>query len=376
MHVAGETVSGSPTAALAKEGVSIWLDDLARERTLSGGLQRLVAERNVVGITTNPTIFAAALSTGDAYDAQMSQLAAARASAIEAIFEITTDDVAAACDVLRPVFDSTDGLDGWVSIEVSPNAAHDAASMVDEAKRLKAKIDRPNVYIKIPATVEGLEAIATATALGLSINVTLIFSLVRYRDVVGAYFTGLERARAAGIDLRSIHSVASVFVSRVDTEFDKRLIAVGTDAARALAGRAGIANARLAYDTFQHEFETDRARGLRADGANVQRPLWASTGVKGTSMPDTAYVVDLVAPGVVNTMPEKTLEAVFDHGRIRGNTIAGTARSAQGVLEAIAALGISYDEACDALEREGVDKFVDSWTRLSGTVHAALGVAR
>ncbi|TFB94972.1 transaldolase [Cryobacterium sp. HLT2-28] len=376
MNATRDTPSSSPTDALSKEGVSIWLDDLSRERILSGGLRMLIAERHVVGITTNPSIFAAALSTGDAYDAQISHLAAAGTTLAEAVCELTTDDVAAACDILRPILDSTDGIDGWVSIEVSPNVAHDAAGTVDEAKKLRTKIDRPNVYIKIPATVEGLEAITTATALGISVNVTLIFSLVRYREVIFAYLSGLESARAAGIDLRSIHSVASFFVSRVDTEFDKLLTAIGTDAAQTVKGKSGIANARLAYQIFQHEFETDRARELLADGAHVQRPLWASTGVKDPSLPDTTYVVDLVAPGIVNTMPEKTLAAVFDHGNIRGNSIAGTYRSAQAVMDAITALGISYDDATATLEREGVDKFIASWRQLSDTVDAALRAAR
>ncbi|QNE34144.1 transaldolase [Leifsonia shinshuensis] len=366
----------SPTAALSAAGVSIWLDDLSRERIATGGLQKLIAERNVVGVTTNPTIFAAALSKGEAYDAQVKELAAAGTSVEDAIFEITTDDVADASDIFHEVFEASNGVDGRVSIEVEPGLAHDAHGTIEQAKKLAAKVDKPNVLIKIPATVEGLEAITETIAAGISVNVTLIFSLERYRQVIDAYLTGLEKAKAAGIDLAGIQSVASFFVSRVDTEVDKRLTAIGTDEALALKSKAGIANARLAYELYEQEFATDRAKALVAAGANEQRPLWASTGVKDPSLPDTLYVTELVAPNTVNTMPEKTLEATFDHGEIAGDTVTGNYADAKGVLDALAGLGVDYDDVTATLEREGVDKFNVSWAELVETVTNALEAAK
>ena len=365
----------SPTAALSATGVSIWLDDLSRERINSGGLQKLIVERNVVGITTNPTIFASALAKGEAYDAQVAELAAQHANVTDAVFEITTADVGDACDIFRSVYDATDGFDGRVSIEVEPNLAHDAAGTFEEAKRLWGKVDRPNVMIKIPATVEGLEAIAKTIGEGISVNVTLIFSLERYRDVINAYLTGLEKARSAGHDLASIHSVASFFVSRVDTEIDKRLDTIGTSEATALKSKAGVANAQLAYQAFEQAFDSERARGLLAAGAHKQRPLWASTGVKDPTLPDTLYVTELAVADVVNTMPEKTLEATFDHADIAGDAVTGSYEEANRVLDAIAALGISYDEVTELLEREGVEKFQVSWNELLDTVTAALTAA-
>jgi transaldolase len=364
------------TAALSALGVSIWLDDLSRERIDSGGLAALIAGRNVVGVTTNPTIFAGALAKGDAYDAQVAELAAAGKSASEAVFEITTDDVAAASDVFRTVYDATDGQDGRVSIEVEPGLAHDAAGTVAQAKQLWAKVDRPNAMIKIPATIEGLEAITEAIAVGISVNVTLIFSLERHREVINAYLSGLEKARAAGIDLSTIRSVASFFVSRVDTEIDKRLDALGTDDAKALKSKAGIANARLAYQVYEQAFDSERAKTLIAAGAHKQRPLWASTGVKDPSLPDTLYVTELAVAETVNTMPEKTLEATFDHGDITGDHVTGAYDSANATLDALDALGISYDEVTALLEKEGVDKFVVSWNELLDTVSAALQAAK
>ncbi|WP_295117721.1 transaldolase [uncultured Leifsonia sp.] len=370
------STTASPTAALSAAGVSIWLDDLSRERIASGGLQKLIADRNVVGVTTNPTIFAAALSKGEAYDAQVTQLAAAGTSVEDAIFEITTDDVADASDIFHEVYEATNGVDGRVSIEVEPGLAHDAAGTIEQAKKLAAKVDKPNVLIKIPATVEGLEAITETIAAGISVNVTLIFSLERYRQVIDAYLTGLEKAKAAGIDLAGIQSVASFFVSRVDTEVDKRLTAIGTDEALALKSKAGVANARLAYELYEQEFATDRAKALVAAGANEQRPLWASTGVKDPSLPDTLYVTELVAPNTVNTMPEKTLEATFDHGEITGDTVTGNYADAKGVLDALAGLGVDYDDVTATLEREGVDKFNVSWGELVETVSNALEAAK
>jgi transaldolase len=362
----------SPTARLAAEGVSIWLDDLSRDLITSGGLQKLIDTRNVVGVTSNPTIFATALSKGDAYDEQVRQLAAEGKDVHEAVFEITTTDVRNAADVFAPVFQASGGVDGRVSIEVEPSLAHDAEGTTAQAKQLWEKVGKPNAMIKIPATVEGLEAIAAATAAGISVNVTLIFSLERYRQVINAYLSGLEQAKSAGIDLSTIRSVASFFVSRVDTEIDKRLGAIGTDEAEALKGKAAVANARLAYQVFEQAFDSERAKVLLAAGANKQRPLWASTGVKDPSYPDTLYVTTLVAPDEVNTMPEKTLEATFDHGEITGNTIAGTYDESNEVLNKIAALGISYDDVTQTLEDEGVEKFDVSWAQLLDTVTAAL----
>ena len=362
----------TPTAALSTLGTSIWLDDLSRERINSGGLQKLIAERNVVGVTTNPTIFASALAKGEAYDAQVAELAAAGKTVTEAVFEITTTDVANASDIFRPVFDATGGQDGRVSIEVEPGFAHDAVATSAQAKQLWAKVDRPNAMIKIPATVEGLEAITETIGSGISVNVTLIFSLERHREVINAYLTGLEQAKAAGRDLSTIHSVASFFVSRVDTEINNRLDAVGTPAAIALKSKAGIANARLAYQVFEQAFDSERAKGLLAAGAHVQRPLWASTGVKDPSLPDTLYVTELAVAQVVNTMPEKTLEATFDHGVIDGDQVTGNYDHANTVLDSLDALGISYEEVTALLEKEGVEKFIVSWNELLDTVTAAL----
>jgi transaldolase len=370
------TESTSPLADLSAVGVSIWLDDLSRERIASGGLQKLISERNVVGVTTNPTIFASALAKGEAYDAQVAELAAAGKSVTEAVFEITTHDVATASDIFRPVYDASNGFDGRVSIEVEPGLAHDTAGTIAEAKTLWAKVDRPNVMIKIPATVEGLEAITEAIAAGISVNVTLIFSLERHRAVINAYLNGLEKAKAAGLDLSTIHSVASFFVSRVDTEIDKRLDAIGTAEATALKSKAGVANARLAYQVYEQAFDSERAKLLLASGANKQRPLWASTGVKSADLPDTLYVTELAVADVVNTMPEKTLEATFDHGVIEGDRVTGFYDDANAVLDALAALGISYDEVTALLEKEGVEKFIVSWGELLDTVTAALDAAK
>jgi transaldolase len=370
------TDTTSPLAELSAVGVSIWLDDLSRERILSGGLKGLIEDRHVVGVTTNPTIFATALAKGEAYDAQVAELAKAGKSVNEAVFEITTHDVAAASDIFRPVYDATNGLDGRVSIEVEPSLAHDTAGTIEQGKQLWAKVDRPNAMIKVPATIEGLEAITELTAAGVSVNVTLIFSLERHRQVINAYLSGLEKAKAAGIDLSTIRSVASFFVSRVDTEVDKRLEAIGTDDAKALKSKAGIANARLAYQVYEQEFSSERAKLLLEAGANKQRPLWASTGVKDPSLPDTLYVVALAVDDVVNTMPEKTMQATFDHGVIEGDKVTGSYDDANGVLDALAAQGISYDDVTALLEKEGVEKFVVSWNELLDTVAAALEAAQ
>lgn len=362
-------------ARLSAAGVSVWLDDLSRELIETGDLAALVTGRHVVGVTTNPTIFASALAKGDRYTDQVGRLAARSATVDEAVFEITTDDVRTGCDVLRPVYDRTDGLDGRVSIEVDPRLATDTAGTTEAARLLWATVDRPNAMIKIPATVQGLPAITTALSEGISVNVTLIFSLDRYRAVMNAYLEGLEQARDAGHDLSSIASVASFFVSRVDSEIDKRLAALGTDEAAALRGKAAVANARLAYQAYEEVFSTPRWQVLADAGARPQRPLWASTGVKDPAYPDTMYVTELVAPGTVNTMPGSTLEAVADHGEITGDTVRGHYDDAAQVLDRLAALGISYAEVTDQLEREGVDKFEKSWAELLGTVSDELARA-
>lgn len=368
----------TPTADLAAAGVSIWLDDLSRTRISSGNLAELIESRNVVGVTTNPTIFANAITdkNNTSYDAQVTELAASGATAEEAVFAATTQDVAAALDVFRPVWEKSGHVDGRVSIEVSPDLAHDTEGTVAQAKQLWAKVDRPNLLVKIPATKAGLPAITEAIASGISVNVTLIFSLERYAEVIDAYLTGLERAHSADFDLSSIHSVASFFVSRVDTETDKRLSAIGTDEAEALKSKAGLANARLAYELYEQKFAEKRAQDLIKLGANPQRPLWASTGVKDPALPDTLYVTELVAKDVVNTMPEKTLEATFDHGIVTGDTITGGYDEARAVFAGLADLGIDFTDVTQVLEDEGVAKFIDSWHDLLTQVAEGLEAQR
>ena len=363
------------TQKLSDAGVSIWLDDLSRERLTSGNLAELIKTHNVVGVTTNPTIFAGALSKGAAYAEQMRELAAAGASVEEAVFAATCDDVRAACDVFAPVYKASNGFDGRVSIEVDPRLARDAEGTAKMARELYERVGRENVMIKIPATQEGLRPIAETLAAGISVNVTLIFSLTRYREVINAYMLGLEQALENGKDLSTIHSVASFFVSRVDTEIDARLEAAGGDAVQ-LKGKAGLANARLAYEVFEEMFSSERWARLQAHGANVQRPLWASTGVKDPSLPDTLYVTGLVAPNTVNTMPEATLNAVADHGEITGNTIVPNYSESNKVLDAISAAGVSYPEVVEKLEVEGLSKFDVSWEELLQTVREALEQAK
>ncbi|MGH6656986.1 MAG: transaldolase [Actinocrinis sp.] len=362
----------APLDALTDAGVSIWLDDLSRQRLNGGGLARLVRERSVVGVTTNPTIFAKAITGSDAYDEQIRGLALRRVGVDAALRELTCTDVRAACDVLRPVFDASGGLDGRVSIEVDPRIAHETARTIAEAEALWWTVDRPNLFVKIPAARAGLEAISACLAQGISINVTLIFSLARYAQVIDAFFTGLEQARTQGRDLAAIASVASFFVSRVDTKVDARLDKLGTKRAAALRGRAAIANARLAYRDYERAFATGRWSALRDAGARPQRPLWASTGVKDPAYDDTRYVVDLVAPGVVNTMPEATLRAVAEHGRVPRDSIHGTYAQAQQVLDGLAELGVDYDEVVASLEQEGVAKFDASWEQLGRRLERTL----
>ena len=366
----------NPLAQLAANGVSIWLDDLSRTRIRSGALRDIITNRSVSGVTTNPTIFAGAIGKGEGYGDQIAQLAAEGKNATEAIFEITTQDVAEACDIFAGIYAATNGFDGRVSIEVEPGLANDTEGTIAQAKQLFAKVNRENVMIKIPATKPGLAAITAVIAAGISVNVTLIFSLQRYREVIAAYKAGIAQAKANGHDLTKIHSVASFFVSRVDLEIDKRLVAIGTPEALELKSQAALANARLAYEVFEQEFATSDWAELAAAAANVQRPLMASTGVKDPNLSDTLYVTELVAPQLVNTMPEKTMEAVYDHGVVPANSITNHYQEAKLVLDAVAKVGVSYDDVTNLLETEGVDKFIVSWNELVASVDAALAAAK
>ena len=356
-------------AELSTAGVAVWLDDLSRERLRSGNLAALIRDRHVVGVTTNPSIFEKALSHGAAYDGQLRDLALRGTDVGEAVRSLTTYDVRWACDVLRPAYDRSDTVDGRVSIEVDPRISDDTAKTVAEAKALWWLVDRPNLFIKIPATLAGLPAITAVLAEGLSVNVTLIFALDRYDAVMDAFLDGMEQAVANGHDVATMGSVASFFVSRVDTEIDKRL------GDSPLRGKAGIANAQLAYQRYERVFSADRWLALAAEGARPQRPLWASTGVKDPSYDDTMYVAQLVAPGTVNTMPEATLAAVADHGTIRGDSITPSYAGAQQILDDVAAAGIDYDEVVALLEVEGVQKFEQAWTSLIDSVTAQLAKA-
>ncbi|MDV3136357.1 transaldolase [Mycobacterium sp. 29Ha] len=352
-------------AALSAAGVSVWLDDLSRERLQTGNLQELIDTKSVVGVTTNPSIFQAALSKGEAYDGQVKELAERGADVDATIRTVTTDDVRNACDVLAKQYELSNGVDGRVSIEVDPRLAHDTDKTILQAIELWKIVDRPNLLIKIPATEAGIPAIASVLAEGISVNVTLIFSVERHRLVMDAYLQGLEKAKDAGHDISKIHSVASFFVSRVDTEIDKRLEKIGSDEALELRGKAGVANAHLAYAAYEEVFVGgSRFEALKADGARVQRPLWASTGVKNPDYSDTLYVTELVAPNTVNTMPEKTMDAVADHGVITGDTVTGKADEAQGVFDKLAAVGIDLPDVFRLLEDEGVEKFEKSWQEL------------
>jgi transaldolase len=362
-------------AELTAAGVAIWLDDLSRERLATGNLEQLMREKNVVGVTTNPSIFAKALEQGDAYAEQVRDLALRKVDLEEAVRAITTSDVRWAADVLKPASDASHGVDGRVSIEVDPRLAHESDRTTAEAKALWWLVDRPNVFIKIPATEAGLPAITATLAAGISVNVTLIFSLERYDAVMEAFLAGLEQAKANGHELAQLASVASFFVSRVDTEIDKRLDKLGSDEAKALKGKAGVANAQLAYQHYEQVFAGERWQALADAGARPQRPLWASTGVKDPAYKDTMYVEELIAPGTVNTMPEATLDAFADHGEARGDTITGSYAAAQAVLDALAAIGVDYDDVVDLLEREGVEKFEASWTQLLESVQHQLDTA-
>ena len=354
--------------------MSVWLDDISRDRLRTGNLQSLIDEKHVVGVTSNPTIFAHALSNGSAYDEQVADLKTRGVSVDEASRAITTYDIRWACDVLRPVYDRTDGLDGRVSLEVDPRLAKNTPATIAEARALWWMVDRPNLLIKSPATVEGLPAITQAISEGISVNVTLIFSLERHGQVIDAYMAGLELAAAAGHDISKIRSVASFFVSRVDTEVDGRLDKLGTPEAKKLRGKAAIANARLAYELFETKCATERWQALASKGANTQRPLWASTSTKDPAFPDTMYVVDLVVDDTVNTMPEATINATADHGELHGDTVHGTYDASRKVFEDLEALGISYDDVVQVLEDEGVAKFEASWNELLDTIKTNMGL--
>lgn len=364
------------TKALDAAGVSLWLDDLSRDRITSGDLQHLIDTKTIKGVTTNPAIFGKALTTGDAYDSQLNQLVADKADAHDAVVAMTTDDVRSACDVLAPVYDATDGYDGRVSIEVDPRLAWDADQTVTQAVELAKLVDRPNVMVKIPATEEGLPAISRVLAEGVSVNVTLIFSLERYRQVINAWLTGLEGARSHGHDLATIHSVASFFVSRVDTEIDNQLESLGLldQQVLQLRGRAGIANARLAYRIFEQMQETERWKLLASQGANLQRPLWASTGTKNPEYSDVRYVNGLVAEHTINTLPEDTLNAVADHGEITDNRIPDNYEMDDAHMDDLARAGIDYEQVVAKLEAEGLEKFVDAWNELLENIDQQLKV--
>ncbi|MCU7723431.1 transaldolase [Actinoplanes sp. KI2] len=359
-------------AELSAQGVAVWLDDLSRVRLTSGSLKKMLDEQHVVGVTTNPSIFQKALSDADAYDAQVKDLSVMRVTVEEAVRLMTAQDVRGACDVERPAYDASNGVDGRVSIEVDPRKAHETESTIAEAKTLWWLVGRENLFIKIPATLEGLPAITATLAAGISVNVTLIFSLERYRAVMEAFLAGVEQAKANGHDITKIGSVASFFVSRVDTEVDKRLEKIGTDEAKSLMGKAAIANARLAYEAYEEVFGTDRWKALAAAGAHPQRPLWASTSTKNPDYKDTIYVEELIAPGTVNTMPESVIHAFADHGEVRGDTITGAYPQAHQVMADLKAVGIDFDDVVKVLEDEGVDKFAVSWKELLESVHKSL----
>jgi transaldolase len=359
---------------LSEAGVAVWLDDISRERLRTGNLADLIKYFHVIGVTSNPTIFAAALSKGDAYTEQVADLAVRGVNIDEAARSITTYDIRWAADVLRPMYDMTDGQDGRVSIEVDPRIARETAKTIAEARALWWSVDRPNMYIKIPATKEGLPAITAALADGISVNVTLIFSLKRYGEVIDAFMAGLEGAAQAGRDLKTIASVASFFVSRVDTEIDARLDKIGTPEAQALRGQAAVANARLAYELFEQRFAGKRWQALRASGAQIQRPLWASTSTKDPAFPDTVYVTELVVSDTVNTMPEATIKATADHGELRGDTVHGTYDASRQVFADLENLGISYDNVVQVLEDEGGSKFEASWNELLDTIKKNMGL--
>ncbi|WDZ84207.1 transaldolase [Micromonospora cathayae] len=360
---------------LTAAGVAVWLDDLSRVRLSSGGLDQLRREQHVVGVTTNPSIFAKALSDATEYNWQLRDLATRGLEVEEAVRMLTTYDVRWACDVMRPAYDASAGVDGRVSIEVDPRLAHDTDKTVAEAKALWWLVDRPNLFIKIPATEAGLPAITATLAEGISVNVTLIFGLDRYSQVMEAFLAGLEQAKANGHDLSTIGSVASFFVSRVDSEVDKRLEKLGSTEAKALRGKAAVANARLAYARYEEVFSSDRWQALAAAGAHPQRPLWASTSTKNPDYRDVIYVEELIAPGTVNTMPESVVHAYADHGETRSDTVTGAYDDARQVFTGLESVGVDMADVIATLEREGVEKFEASWQELLDGVRSSLTAA-
>lgn len=363
----------SSVKALAQAGTSVWLDDLSRDRIISGNLAEIIESKGVVGVTTNPAIFAKAMTVGTAYDEQLASLSEQDIPAESAVFAMAADDVRAACDVFRPIYDATSGVDGRVSLEVDPRLAQEPEATIAQAKNLAKTVDRPNLMIKIPATVECLPAITAVLGEGISVNVTLIFSEARYRQVMQAFIDGIALAQRNGRDVSTIHSVASFFVSRVDSEIDQRLDAIGTPEAIALKGKAGVANARSAYAAFEEMLVNNPEwQKLEAAGGRIQRPLWASTSVKNPEYPDTLYVTELAGPQSVNTMPEDTLDATIDHGEVTGDTLTGTYDSAHAVFADLATQGIDCADVWKVLEDEGVQKFVDSWDELLGALSAQL----
>jgi transaldolase len=351
----------TPLQQLGEHGTSVWIDYLSRRFVKDGDLAGLV-EQGVVGVTSNPTIFQGAIAEGDAYDDQIRELSAEHDDPKAIFWLLARDDIRDACDVLRPVWDEGSGKDGWVSLEVDPTLAYDAETTISEAKRLHALVDRPNLFIKIPATEPGLHAIEETIAAGIPVNVTLIFSLERHRAVIEAYIRGVKRFADGGGDPSTLASVASFFVSRVDTEADKRLDAAGGH--DELKGKLAIANAKLAYQTFLERSAGDEWKALAAKGATPQRPLWASTSTKNPAYRDVMYVEELVGPDTVNTMPRETIEATLDHAVIRGDTILEDVEGAKAILKAFEDAGISYDDVVAVLETEGVQKFEKSFADL------------
>jgi transaldolase len=354
---------------LSARGQSVWIDFLSRDLVQSGELKRMMKEDAVVGVTSNPTIFQKAISQGNAYDAQLKELLEDEQDAKEIFLHLAVSDVESALDLLEPVHERN-AQDGYVSIEVDPNLAYDTQATYDEAIRLHEWIDRPNLYVKIPGTEPGLKAIEDCIAAGRSINVTLLFSLQMHSKSMEAYIRGLERFLEAGGDPAKVRSVASFFVSRVDTEADKRLDAIGTEEALALRGKLAIANAKLAYENYQQVFSGERWEALEAKGALPQRCLWASTSTKNPEYRDVLYVEELIGPHTVNTMPEETIQAFQDHGEVRGDTVLEGVGEAHRLLEQVAAVGIDYDDVVLTLEKEGVQKFSDSFGELLDGVKA------
>jgi transaldolase len=360
-------MASTPLEQLDEHGQSVWIDFLSRDFVEQGDLQGLI-DQGVRGVTSNPTIFQSAIADGDSYDEQLKEILKDETEPKEVFLQLAVRDIQGACDLLKQVHDEGSGKDGWVSLEVDPNLAHDTQGTIEEAKRLHQLVDRKNLLVKIPATKEGLPAIEESIASGIPINVTLIFSLERHREVAEAYVRGLERLVENGGDPGRVASVASFFVSRVDTEADKRLDEAGGH--DELKGKLAIANAKLAYQTYKEVFSGDRWQALADKGASVQRPLWASTSTKNDAYKDTIYVEELVGPETVNTMPRELVEAVLDHGDIRGNTIEEDLDGARKVFEDLKAAGIDYDDVSETLEREGVEKFAKSFKDLFSDVES------